>query len=78
MGAIRYSGSISAVPTTNKQLLGGKRIRAIYQNDSLKTEYIYRQTYEQTYRQTDMAESTHLVTLIIYIYTYVDIDLETH
>ena len=64
MAAICYSSPISAFPT-NEQLLSEKSTGARFQIDSLKTcLFIYRQMD----RQTDMAKSSQLVMLIIYVY----------
>ena len=59
MAAIWYSGPISVVPT-NEQFFSEKWTGAKFQSDSLKTEglvCIY----------TDMAKSTQLIVLIIYV-----------
>ena len=64
MAAIYYIGSISTVPR-NEQLLSEERTRAKFQIDSLKTERLVRR---RTDRQTDIAKSTQLVLLIIYVY----------
>ena len=67
MAAIRYSGAISAVPT-KEQLLDEKSTRAKFQINNLKADGIVRvYIYRQTGRQTEMAKSTSLDTLIIYI-----------
>ena len=65
MAAICYSGPISAVPI-NEQLLCWKRTGAKFQIDISKTEGLVR---VYTDGQTDMAKSTQLVTVIIYLYT---------
>ena len=65
--AIYYSGPISTVPT-KEQLLSEERTGGKFHIDSLKTEGLVRIC---THSHTGMAKSTQLVTLIIYIYTYI-------
>ena len=54
---------------TNELLLSEKKKFAKFQIDSLKTEgLVCKYTCRQTDRQTDMAKSTQLIMLIIYVY----------
>ena len=64
MADIFSSGLLSGVPTV-EQLLGEKRMYAKIVHVISKTE---RLVHQHTDRQTDMAKSTRLVTLIIYIF----------
>ena len=64
MTAIGYKGPLLAAPP-NDQLFGERKICAKFQIDISKTEGLVR---VYTDGQTNMAKSTQLVMLIIYVY----------
>ena len=66
MAGISYSGPITSTQT-DEQFLAEKKTCAKCQNDISKTSS---RIYRQTDKQTDMAKSTQLVMLIIYIYIF--------
>ena len=68
LAAICYSGPISAVPN-NEQLLVEKRTGAKFQIDISKTEGLGL-VRMYTDRQTDIAKSAQVATLIVYICIY--------
>ena len=67
MAAIWYSGMVSAVTYTCRQLLGQNKTCAIFRAVSHKLGNYFAYIYIDG--QTDMAKSTQLITMIIFIYT---------